>query len=162
MVYRGLKEQDGYTIVEILISLAIVTVIISLVSVSFIFISKRMIEWRNQISFYNQFMISNNQIYNDLINADYVSYSDSTLSLLLGQKQREYSWTNGKLKLNNDFLGEVADSTWLTVQEIKTDAIHTLNYWITYKRNGRVISDSAIIQVREPIEWSPVNDTEVN
>lgn len=162
MVYKKLKEQDGYTLVEVLIALVILSVITSLVLMSFVFVNNRMADWKDQISFYNQFMISNNQIYNDLINTDYVSHSDTTLSLILAQRQRNYSWSNGKLKLNHNFLGDATDSTWITVQETKTDTRHVISYWITYRRGGRVISDSAMIQIREAIEWMPAKEREIN
>src|SRR5690554_3251520 len=115
MVRRLIHKEEGYTLVEILMTLAILSVVLSLVSISFIFVSGRMAAWDNQISFYNNFHIVNDQLYNDLLRAEAMAHTDTTLSIELSDdRNRTYSWTKGTLKINAiPFLAE-RDSVWIS------------------------------------------------
>jgi prepilin-type N-terminal cleavage/methylation domain-containing protein len=159
MVSQIDPNEEGYTLVEILVALAIMSVVLSLVSVTFIFISGRMAAWDNQISFYNNFHIVNDQLYNDLFMAKSVVHTDTTLSIELSDNRiRNYTWTKGNLKVNSQpFLAD-RDSVWIRISEYETTVkgIKTITYHLLLKNEGRSMKDSTVIQLRKPLNWEPI------
>lgn len=160
MVRRLIHKEEGYTLVEILVTLAILSVVLSLVSISFIFVSGRMAAWDNQISFYNNFHIVNDQLYNDLFRAESMAHTDTTLTIdLSSDKNRTYSWTKGALKINSQLFLADRDSVWISIreQEMEGEDFNTISYHLLLKNAGRMMEDSAVIRIRKPIKWEPLD-----
>ena len=159
MVPRINHNEEGYTLVEILVALAIMSVVLSLVSVTLIFVSGRMVAWDNQISFYNNFHIVNDQLYNDLFRAESMTHTDTTLSIeLSNNKIRNYAWMKGTLKVNSKpFLAD-QDSVWISISENETlkKGTKTITYHLLLKNEGRSMKDSTVIQLRKPLNWEPI------
>lgn len=159
MVPRINHTEEGYTLVEILVALAIMSVVLSLVSVTFIFVSGRMAAWDNQISFYNNFHIVNDQLYNDLFRAESMVHTDTTLSIELSDNRiRNYAWTKGAFKVNSQpFLAD-RDSVWIRISEYETveKGTKTIIYHLLLKNEGRTMKDSTVIHLRKPLNWEPI------
>tara|TARA_R100000908_G_scaffold45503_2_gene21694 strand:- start:10097 stop:10570 length:474 start_codon:yes stop_codon:yes gene_type:complete len=151
-------NEEGFTLVEVLMAMAILAIVISLVSVSFVFVSGRMSAWNEQISFYNDFQILSDQLHNDLFRAEAISYTDSTLLVNFEEKQnRGYSWNNGNLKINNSSIFLPQDSVNISIMERVEDEQNVVNYTLFFRREARSMVDSATIKIRKPILWESVN-----
>ncbi|WP_409029392.1 type II secretion system protein J [Gracilimonas sediminicola] len=161
MVRQVVHAEDGYTLVEILLAMAIFSVVMSLVSVTFIFVSGRMVAWNEQISFYNDVQILNNQLYNDVFRADAISYTDSTLLVEFEEKQNKtYSWTDGLLRINKESLFLPQDSVYVNISEMLEEEQNVVRYILFFKRESRSMTDSATIKVRKPVLWERSNTTD--
>lgn len=161
MVRELTHSEDGYTLIEILVALAIFSVVMGLVSVTFVFVSGRMTDWNEQISFYNDFEILNDQLYNDLFRAKAISYTDSTVFVEFEEKQnRNSSWTNGILRIDKEVLFLPQDSVYVKISEMIEDEQNVAKYVLFFRRDSRSITDSATIKVRKPVLWERLNITE--
>ncbi|WP_421774276.1 PulJ/GspJ family protein [Gracilimonas sp.] len=161
MVRHVVQSEDGYTLVEILVALAIFSVVMSLVSVTFIFVSGRMAAWNEQISFYNDVQMFNDQLYNDVFRADAISYTDSTLLVEFEEKQNKiYSWKDGLLRINKESLFLPQDSVYVNIFEMIEDEQNVVRYILFFKREYRSLTDSATIKVRKPLLWERSNSTD--
>jgi prepilin-type N-terminal cleavage/methylation domain-containing protein len=161
MVRQVVHSEDGYTLVEILVALAIFSVVMSLVSVTFIFVSGRMAAWNDQISFYNDVQMLNDQLYNDVFRAEAISYTDFTLLVEFEEKQNKtYSWTDGVLRINKESLFLPQDSVFVSISEMMEDKQIVVRYILFFKRESRSVTDSATIKVRKPVLWERSNTTD--
>lgn len=158
MVREIAHNENGYTLVEVLVALAILSVVLSLVSAAFLFAGGRMSAWSDQISFYNNVQIVNDRLYNDLFSAASITYTDTTLTVTFEHsKQREYGWKGGTLTINKEPFLSPQDSVWIYLEEKVEGGQHIIEYVLLVQNETRAMRDSALIYVRKPTLWEPVN-----
>lgn len=155
MVRQLIQNEEGYTLVEVLVALAIFTAVVSLVSLVFIFISGRMNAWDDQTSFYNDFQIINNKLHNDLFRANSIAYTDSTLSIgFEDNKNRSYSWKHGKLRINGSPYFSTQDCVVIHISDGLVNNQNVYKYQLFFGRERRELVDSAVIKLRKPALWN--------
>ncbi len=153
MVQR-LKEEDGYTIVEMLIAITIVSIVLGVASTVFVFASSRLNRWSESSEFYSTTQIVQSQIYKDVLKAEVVTVTDSTMILVRDGKEKVYNWNDGALKKNQThFVKETTDSLYLIPGHSKEGIIE---WELIHKTEERELMIKQILSARRPIYWKPI------
>ena len=162
MVQRLIKEEDGYTLVEVLVAITIISIVLGIASTVFVFANKQLSQWSSDVAYYNNLHIAQSQIYKDVMGADEVVFTDSSLVVQMGGKERHYNWVNGILSLNGEDLSQNAnevDSVYIqpdtVVQQVESSS-RKMSWKVVQVSSRRKIEISQVVQARNPVYWEPV------
>ena len=127
-------HEEGYTIVEILVSIMIFTVVVTIIGSLFIFSSKQMNNWRQSVNTMNEIHISSEILFKDLITAQTMYQTDSTLIINENDK-RELIYTDMKnvLRRNGMRITDYADSHYVSGVVI-SDSISVISTYFKYDK----------------------------
>ncbi|WP_452223476.1 PulJ/GspJ family protein [Lacinutrix chionoecetis] len=91
------KRIKAFTILEVVISLAIMSIIIAMVYVIFTLLSKQLYQYSNQTEQINNYNQLNSLLIRDLHNASNISYTANELLLTIQSDSIKYAHANNKL-----------------------------------------------------------------
>lgn len=121
-----------------------------------------MAAWSDQISFYNDFQMVNDQLYNDLMRTESTVYTDTTLTVYLERGvSRHYAWKERKLTINGSTLLAPQDSVGIFISERQDGESNVIAYHFFLKKGAREMQDSAFIYVRKPTLWKSMKGEEL-
>ncbi len=153
-----MKTEHGYTIIEILVALTLVSIILGLASSAFIFSSRQLVRWSDGVRFNNEAHISGTVLYQDLLGAEEIVLSDSLLVLKKDlATEIQYDRSGVVLSRNDSPLSEEADN--LTIKYISIDPetrLLSLTLKIETGRNKLVIDQ--LFHLRKPEKWKPIRE----
>lgn len=160
MVQRVTKEEKGYTIVEILIALTLVSVILGVTSSIFIFANRQLNNWSSKLEFFNTAHISQNQLYNDMFKARDIVFTDTSLVLSDGNTTYAvYNWTEGKLSKNGTYLNSIdKDSLFIFEKQPLYENEQLMGWQIKQISGKSEITIDQILHTRKPILWTSLED----
>lgn len=163
MVQQIIREEDGYTLIEILIAITIVSIVLGIASTVFVFASGQLNKWSSNMEFYNNAQIIHSQVYQDMLNAPEFVFTDTTLIIQKDQGvQRVYDWGNGRMVLNNqDLILEGMDSLIIQPNEkmINSNQEKKLISWsVIQKSKGTRFEVEQVVNVRNPVYWKPLRE----
>lgn len=156
MVQRALENEDGYTIVEILVAITIVSIVMGIVGSVFIFVSRQMNRWQGNTRFYNEYEIIQNRVFYDVLSAESVNTSDSTLVLKSKTKYTEYLISPNQLVRNGEKVSVVADTVFLKVADDLSFSFSKA-WELEYVAGSKKIHQEFILHSRKPMLWEPLN-----
>ena len=156
MVFREVTKEDGYTIVELMIALTIISIVLSAVASVFLFVNQQMNNWSASLEFYNNYQVVQNKVFNDLIAAENISVSDTALTVVYMDYSNRYSWLENQLHYNGTRLSmSEEDSLMLEVGNVESDA--KLFQWSIRQKAGRKnIDQEFVLNLRKPVYWKPM------
>ena len=148
-------HEEGYTIVEILVSIMIFTVVVTIIGSLFIFSSKQMNNWRQSVNTMNEIHISSEILFKDLITAQTMYQTDSTLIINENDK-RELIYTDMKnvLRRNGMRITDYADSHYVSGVVIN-DSISVISTYFKYDKH--LIKNELVVSNRQPTLWGTSN-----
>lgn len=157
MVQRGLNNEDGYTVVELLVALTIVSIIMGIAGSTFVFISRQMNRWSSNLEFYNNFHVAETKIYNDIIRSETFSYTDSSLTMTKANRSViEYKWKEEILTVNGNRLSDPAIDSLSFEMANASESEGKLQWSLSQKQGGRTFSTDFILRSRKPSLWLPL------
>ena len=163
MVQKIGKEEDGYTLVEVLVAITIVSIVLGIASTVFVFANRQLSHWSSDVAYYNDLHIAQSQIYKDVMRADEVVFSDSTLVVQMGERERRYNWVDGRLHLNGNDLSDSEieiDSMYIRLsnddQQVESSS-RKKSWKVVQVSSRRKIEISQIVQARNPVYWKPLD-----
>lgn len=162
MVQRLIKEEDGYTLVEVLVAITIISIVLGIASTGFVFANGQLSRWSSDVAYYNNLHIAQSQIYKDVMRAEEVVFSDSSLVVQIGSRQRHYNWVDGILSLNGEDLSDnenEIDSMYIQPDNVGHQVespSRKMNWKVVQVSSRRKIEISQIVQTRNPVYWEPV------
>ncbi len=148
-------NEEGYTIVEILVSIMIFTVVVTIIGSLFIFSSKQMNNWRQSVNTMNEIHISSEILFKDLITAQTMYQTDSTLIINENDK-RELIYTDMKnvLRRNGMRITDYADSHYVSGVVI-SDSISVISTYFKYDK--QLVKNELVVSNRQPTLWGTSN-----
>ncbi|MFV1883208.1 MAG: PilW family protein [Balneola sp.] len=156
MVFRELTKEDGYTIVELMIALTIISIVLSTVASVFLFVNRQMNSWSAGVEFYNNYQIVQNKVFNDLIAAENISVSDTALTVVYSDYSNTYSWLENQLHYNGTRLtASEGDSLMLEVGNNESD-VKLFQWSIRQKDDRKNIDQEFLLNLRKPVYWKPM------
>lgn len=156
MVFRELTKEDGYTIAELLIALAIISIVLGIVSSVFLFVNRQMNTWNSNMEFYNNFEVVQNKMYNDILSAESITSTDTSLSISDLKSEKLYSWGENVLRYNREKISiSEVDSLYF---ELNNDPLKSELYqWLIRQRaDNRLFEQHFIVHLRKPVLWEPL------
>jgi|TARA_R110001599_G_scaffold150929_3_gene335317 prepilin-type N-terminal cleavage/methylation domain-containing protein len=162
MVQRIGKEEDGYTLVEVLVAITIISIVLGIASTVFVFANGQLSRWSSDVAYYNNLHIAQSQIYKDVMRADEVVFTDSSLVVQMGEREKRYNWVDGRVHLNgidlSDSENEI-DSMYIRLsnvdQQVESSS-RKMSWKVVQVSSSRKIEISQIVQARNPLYWKPV------
>ncbi|XWN37320.1 MAG: prepilin-type N-terminal cleavage/methylation domain-containing protein [Balneola sp.] len=162
MVQRLIKEEDGYTLVEVLVAITIISIVLGIASTVFVFANRQLSQWSSDVAYYNNLHIAQSQIYKDIMRANETVFTDSSLIVQVGERERRYNWVDGILSLNGEDLSDnenEIDSMYIQPdnvgQQVESSS-RKMNWKVVQVSSRRKIEISQIVQARNPVYWEPV------
>ena len=162
MVQRLIKEEDGYTLVEVLVAITIISIVLGIASTAFVFANKQLSQWSSDVAYYNNLHIAQSQIYKDVMRADEVVFSDSSLVVKIGERERHYNWVDGRLHLNgNDLSDSENEIDSMYIQQRNDDqlveSLSTKMSWnVVQVSKRRTLAITQTVSTRNPVYWKPL------
>lgn len=163
MVQRVIKEEDGYTLVEVLVAITIISIVLGIASTVFVFANRQLTQWSSDVAYYNNLHIAQSQIYKDVLRADEVVFTGSSLVVQMDERERRYNWVDGRLHLNGKDLSDSEneiDSMYI-LQSNGNQQVESTSRKISWKvvqvSRKRKIEISQIVQPRNPVYWKPMD-----
>ena len=160
MVFKELKKEDGYTIAELLIALTIISIVLALASSVFVFVSKQMNTWISNMEFYNNYQVVQNKLFNDLLTAESITSSDTSITINgIVDQSNMISWGTEKMYMNGSPLS-ISEVDSISVQ-INNDLLEPKMYqWSIKQRTGsKEMEQNFLLHLRKPILWEPISRT---
>lgn len=163
MVQKLIKEEDGYTLVEVLVAITIISIVLGIASTVFVFSNGQLSRWSSDVAYYNNLHIAQSQIYRDVMRADEVVFTDSSLVIQMGERVRRYNWADGRLKLNSKDLSDSEneiDSMYIRPHNVdqQVESLPRKKSWkVVQVSSRRKIEISQIVQARNPVYWKPMD-----
>ena len=126
------KHIKAFTILEVVISLAIMSIIIAMVYVIFTLLSKQLYQYSDQTEQVNNYNQLHTVLTRDMHNANSIMFVDNTLLLMVNNDSLKYTHTNQRLirtflKSNDTFLIPIKNfkmTEGATVFQNKTKALN--------------------------------------
>lgn len=91
------KHIKAFTILEVVISLAIMSIIIAMVYVIFTLLSKQLYQYSDQTEQVNNYNQLHTVLTRDMHNANSIRFIDNTLLLLVNNDSLKYTYSNQRL-----------------------------------------------------------------
>lgn len=162
MVQRLIKEEDGYTLVEVLVAITIISIVLGIASTVFVFANRQLSQWSSDVAYYNNLHIAQSQIYKDIMRANETVFTDSSLIVQVGERERLYNWADGTISLNGEdfsYIRNEADSMYIQPdnvgQQVESSS-RKMSWKVVKVSSRRKIEISQIVQARNPVYWEPV------
>ncbi len=162
MVQKLIKEEDGYTLVEVLVAITIISIVLGIASTVFVFANQQLSRWSSDVAYYNNLHIAQSQIYKDVMKADEVVFMDSSMVVQIGEREKHYNWVDGRLHLNGKDLSDSeneVDSMYIRPHNVdrQVESLPRKKSWkVVQVSSRRKIEISQIVQARNPVYWKPV------
>src|SRR5690554_6418479 len=163
MVQRIIKEEDGYTLIEILIAILVVSIILSVASTVFVFANQQLKRWSDNMEFYTSLHSAKTQFYRDMMRGERITFTDSTVVIQREQNRtRTYSWKDGKMTLNgNQLANKNIDSLYIIPSMhngSSQDSMQIISWQMIQKAGKNTWSHSQQMTVRKPIYWESLRN----
>ncbi|MBO6524382.1 MAG: prepilin-type N-terminal cleavage/methylation domain-containing protein [Balneolaceae bacterium] len=156
MVLRELKKEDGFTLAELLMALTIVSIVLAIVSSVFLFVNRQMNAWDSNMSFYNNYEVVQNKMYNDLLAAESIMISDTSLAINDLKGTKIYSW-NGKVIRLNDAELAISEVDSLSLKLNNDPLKQEMYQWSIRQKNAtKIFEQDFVLHLRKPILWEPI------
>lgn len=148
-------HEEGYTIVEILVSIMMFTIVVTIMGSLFIFSSKQMNNWKQSVNTMNEIHISSEILFNDLITAQTMYQTDSTLIINENDKRKLiYTDMKSVLRRNGMRITDYADSHYVSGVVID-DSISVISTYFKYDK--QLIKNDLVVSNRQPTLWGTLN-----
>ncbi len=160
MVFKELKNEDGYTVAELLIALTIVSIVLALASSVFIFVNRQMNTWKVNTDFYNNYQLVQNKLYNDILKSESIISSDTSIMVTdISEKNDKYNWRNGIILLNSKELS-ITKVDSLMVQVNNDPLAPGIYRWsVRQRKEAKIMDQNFILHLRKPVLWEPIRKT---
>ena len=158
MVLRDLKNEGGYTIVEVLVSITIVSIVLGIAGSVFFFINQQMIQWRSNTEFYSNYAAIEQRVFEDMLSAINVDVQDTAVVLNGGlQSQKTYSIRSSPL-LVNGLNTEIypMDSLVVSFEPLNAFTNQVLVWRFDQVKDRRKLSQQYMLSSRKPVLWNPI------
>lgn len=157
MVQR-LNEESGYTLVEILVAITIVSIVLGVASTVFLFANRQLTKWSKSIDYYSTTQIVSSQIYKDMMIGQEITFTDSTLAITTGASEITYDWSDGSLDRNGtEFIETKGDSLYIIQQQSENDII---GWKVIHKTGDEEFTLDQLISIRNPVYWKTMGNSE--
>jgi len=154
LVQQVINNEDGYTVVEILVALTLLAIITAVVGSVFIFTARQMNNWRDTVNTTNELHITTERLYHDILVSNDIMFTDSLLMLSLPTKgQITYSGIDYSLQRNAVQLFDAADSLLVTGY-YSADNVRQLE--LRYVVGNKVQLIPIIVANRQPKLWEDI------
>lgn len=160
MVQRLIKNEKGYTIVEALIAVTVVSIILGIAFSIFVFANNQLNQWSSNLEFYSSLHLTQNQVYNDVLRAREFTFSDTTL-IVLGNSSRPdvYNWREGRLTRNQILVNSSLIDSTLIVQKQPVNSEYQVVEWQLFQKSKKnEITLDQIVHVRRPVMWTSMRE----
>jgi prepilin-type N-terminal cleavage/methylation domain-containing protein len=146
-----IKDEDGFTIIEILIAMMIFTLILSMVGSVFVFSTKQMIKWRQSVQTLSDIHIASEIMYKDILTASTIVVTDSLIKITAnGNKEQQYQEIKHHIKRNELLIADNADSHYVNSFSI-SDSINIIK--TRYIRDNKIRLIELVVAHRQPMLW---------
>ena len=163
MVQRIIKEEDGYTLIEILIAILVVSIILSVASTVFVFANQQLKRWSDNMEFYTSVHIAKSQFYRDMMRGEQIMFTDSSVVIQSEfNRTRTYSWKGGKMTLNGSQLANKNIDSLYIIPSMYSgssqDSMQFISWQMIQKAGNSTWSHSQQMYIRKPIYWESLRD----
>ncbi|RNC79885.1 MAG: type II secretion system protein [Balneola sp.] len=158
MVLKHLKKEDGFTIVEILVSITIVSIVLGIAGSVFFFINKQMIGWRANTEFYSSYSAIENRVFEDVLSATNVEVQDTLIVLNTGlETQRTYHNRRSPLLMNGANV-EIypMDTLFVNFQPSVILSEQLISWQLVQSKDRRSLTQDYMLSSRKPVLWKPL------
>lgn len=150
-----IHNEDGYTVVEVLIALTLLTIITTVVGSVFIFTARQMNNWRDSVQTINDTHIITERLYNDALLSNQTTLSESLLNFYIPFKQFvSYSDLNVVLSRNEIQLSSHADSLYIGEVVIEDEFSQ---FEIVFVLDGKQFTHQVSVANRQPKLWEAMS-----
>ncbi len=158
MVLKQLKREEGYTIVEILVSITIVSIVLGIAGSVFFFINQQMVQWRLNTEFYSNYAAIEHRVYEDVLSATNINVQDSVVVLNGGLETQRTYWIGSSPLLLNGSPTEIYPMDSLVIDFIPSTALsNQVTAWELEQVKGRrELSQQYMLSPRKPVLWNPI------
>lgn len=159
MARINLHNEDGFTIIELMVSLTIVSIVLGLASTVFLFLNTQLVNWQANLQFYNNFQVVQTKIYRDILGAESMVLTDTSVVLRdLDFTENYYVWPEGILQINKKkIVDRNVDTLTLSIKEL-SEKDKTISWSIFLKNEHRLFKQNYILSTRKPIRWTPIGN----
>jgi type II secretory pathway pseudopilin PulG len=154
LVPQLIHNEEGYTVVEVLVALTLITIISTVVGSVLLFTSGQMSKWRISVNSTNDIHIATERVYQDFLQSKEFNVSDS--SLMLNHPSRGlliYSEISDQVMRNEIQLSDYSDSLLITDINI-TESSSRLN--LTFVFGDQTETIPVITANRQPTLWEEI------
>ncbi len=160
MVQRLIKNEKGYTIVEALIAVTVVSVILGIAFSIFVFANNQLNQWSSNLEFYNNLHLTQNQVYNDVLRARELAFTDTTLIVLDNSSEPEvYNWREGRLVRNQILVNPSSIDSTLIIPKKPVSSEYQVAEWQLFQKSKKnEITLDQVIHIRRPVMWTSMRE----
>jgi len=151
MEQEPINNEAGYTVVEILVALSLLSVISAIVGSVFVFTSQQLGNWRESVNQVNEIHITTERMYKDILLSDYIETTDTTILIQgISVDEIRYDDLYHSVQRNEVHLSDHADS--LIIDEFKPLDSHTT---ASFRYVSGSEKENVFVQVanRKPVLW---------
>lgn len=164
MVRRRIDNpEEGYTLIEIIIAVMLMSLVVAIGSVIYLFAQKHVVDWRRNINAQNQIHLVNERLAQDMYGMGLLEViGDSTFTFQKNRKTSSFfMFENVAYKDSIPILSNQADSLLFLFQQQETDNKEKvmIEYRTSIKSGRRTIETRNIIGLRRPALWKPLNQS---
>ncbi|MCR9133490.1 MAG: prepilin-type N-terminal cleavage/methylation domain-containing protein [bacterium] len=154
MVQQIIDNEDGYTVVEILVALTLLTIISTIVGSVFIFTARQMNNWRESVNTINESQITTERLYRDALLSNYISKADSNLVFKFSDgRTTQYSNLNHALTRNGIPISDHGDSLYIKRWRLEEKMSR---FELKYIKGDKSNIQTILIADRQPKLWEAV------
>jgi len=155
LVQQIIDNEDGYTVVEILVALTLLTIISAIVGSVFIFTARQMNNWRESVNSINEVHIVTERLYRDALRSNQIQATDTNLVFNHpGNRSIQYSNLNHNLIRNRIQLSDQGDSLYFKVINISEEMSR---FGFQHVIDDASNTHSVVVANRQPKLWEAVN-----
>ena len=155
MAQKIISDEKGYTVVEILVSMMIFMVIMTIIGSVFVFSSRQMNNWRESVHTFNEIHISSEILFKDLLTATTIDYADSSLIIdANNRKQKAYKGLKDMLSRNEILIADNADSHYVS-NIVVNDSISIIS--AGYIHGNHQKKYELVVANRQPTLWGKMD-----
>jgi len=155
LVRQIIDNEDGYTVVEILVALTLLTIISTIVGSVFIFTARQMNNWRESVNSINEVHIVTERLYRDALHSNQIQATDTNLVFNHpGNRSIQYSNLNHNLIRNRVRLSDQGDSLYFKEINISEEMSR---FEIQHVIDNVSNTHSVVVANRQPKLWEAVS-----
>lgn len=155
MVQQIIDNEDGYTVVEILVALTLLTIISAIVGSVFIFTARQMNNWRESVNSINEVHIVTERLYRDALRSNQIQANDTNLVFNHpGNRSIQYSNLNHNLIRNRVQLSDQGDSLYFKEINISEEMSR---FGFQHVIDDASNTHSVVVANRQPKLWEAVS-----
>lgn len=154
MVQQIIDNEDGYTVIEILVALTLLTIISTIVGSVFIFTARQINNWRESVNTINESQITTERLYRDALLSNYISNADSNLAFKFSDgRTTQYSNLNHALTRNGISISDHWDSLYIKNWGVEEKMSR---FELKYIKGDKSNIQTILIADRQPKLWEAV------